>query len=94
MYGIAVNDSTAWLRMSSPLDAATCRRHRPRVVGIEQPERRLEPPARDAGLRVQLGEIEDADAGRLAAGPGRRRNRDQRLERAGTGIALPIGALT
>ena len=59
------------------------RRHRPRVVGIEIAERRLEPAVGDAGLRLQLLVVEDGHAGRLAAGPRRRRNRDQRLQRTG-----------
>ena len=57
------------------------RRHRPRVVRIEHAERRLQSPIRDAGLRVHPAQIENAHAGRFAAGAGRRRNRDQRLER-------------
>ena len=57
------------------------RRHRARVVRIEIAERRLQPAVGDAGLRVQPLSVEDADAGRLAAGAGRRRNRDQRLQR-------------
>ena len=57
------------------------RRHRPRVVGIEIAERRLEPAVRDAGLRLQLLVVEDRHAGRLAPRPRRRRNRDQRLQR-------------
>ncbi len=48
----------------------------------------------DAGLGMHRDEVEDGDAGRLAAGAGGGRNGDQRLERPGTGVAWPIGALT
>ena len=41
----------------------------------------------DAGLGLALHEIEDRDAGRFAAGAGRGRNGDQRLERSGHRLA-------
>ena len=56
---------------------------RPRVVRIEVAERRLQPAAGDARLGVQTRHVEDADAGRFAAGAGGRRNRHQRLQRSG-----------
>ena len=64
-------------------------RHRPRVVGIEQAKGRLETTTRDAGLRVQPSEIEDADTGRFTAGTGRRRDRDQWLQRSWNRQTLP-----
>ena len=78
-------------RVAEDVEAGRCRdrrRHRARVVGIEQAERRLQPPARDAGLRVQPLVVEDAHAGRLAAGARGRRDRDQRLQRTGNGQTL------
>ena len=57
--GIAVNDSMAWLRMSSPLDAATCGGIVRVFSGSRIAERRLQPAVGDAGLRVQLRVVED-----------------------------------
>src|SRR6188508_2919061 len=57
-------------------------RKRSRVLGIEQAERRLQPPVGDTGLGVKPGEIEDAHAGCLATRAGGRGNGDERLERS------------
>ncbi len=69
--------------MSRPVDAATCWRHGPRVLGIEIAQRRLEPAVGDAGLRAEFLVVENRDAGRLASGPRGRRNREQRFQRPG-----------
>ncbi len=63
-------------------------RHRARVVGIEEAQCRLQPPVRDARLRVHLRQIENADACRLAACAGGGGNRKQRHERTRNGQAF------
>ena len=65
------------------------RRHRLRVLRIEQPERRLQAATRDAGLGVEPGKVEDADAGRLASRASGRWNRDERSEGSGHRKPLP-----
>ena len=83
-----MNDSTAWLRTSSPLDAATAAACVRVFSGSTMPSvglsRRLAMPV----LACSPRQIEDADAGRLAPGAGGGRYRDQRLQRPGHRHAL------
>ena len=53
----------------------------PGVVGVDDAQAGTQRPVRDPGLGVHLGEVEDGHGRRLAAGAGRRRDGDQRLER-------------
>ena len=65
-----------------PRRCSHLRWHGPRVVWVEEAQRRLESPAGDARLRVHLGEVEDADACRLGTRSRRGRNRDERFQRS------------
>ena len=69
------------------------RRKRAGVVRVQQAQRRLEPAVGDAGLGMHLDEVEDRDSGGLAARAGRRRDRDQGLQRPGDGHALSDGRI-
>ena len=94
MYGIAVNDSMAWLRTSSPLDAATCGGIVRVFSGSSRPSvglsRRLAMPVlacnsvRSKMLTPVVSLPVPAVVGMAISG----------LSGPGTGIALPIGGLT
>ena len=70
------------------------RRHRARVLGIEVAERRLQAPVRDAGLRVQPLQIEDATPVVSLPVPAVVGIAISGFSGPGTGRPLPIGGFT
>ena len=77
--------SQRFQRMAHAIEAARGD-HTPRQCSshfrVDQRHRRDQPPRNDSCLGVDLGQIEDRDAGGFRAGARSRRTRDMRLERA------------
>ncbi len=88
---MAVSDSSAWLSTSRPELAATMGGMDARVVRIEDAQIRLERTMGNAGLGVHGRVVEDGHAGGLAAGARGGGDGDQRLDRAGHGLAQADG---
>ena len=66
---------------------------RRRVVGVDDAHVRPEGAVGDAGLGLHVEQVEDGDAGGLAAGAGRGRDGDEWLERAGYGLSPADGGV-
>ena len=94
MNGIAVNDSIGVAQDVEAGRRGHLRRHRARVVRIEEAERRLEPAAGDAGLGVQLLEVEDLTPVVSLPVPAVVGIAISGFSGPGTGRPLPIGGLT